>query len=95
MGIETVVAIVASLVTTMSGLGWVLDRNGKRTDSRMDTLLTHMTKVETIINDMRAEMPLRYTLKEDHLRLQEKVYRVENHVYQWGRKPYREDEDEV
>ena len=95
MGIETVVAIVASLVTTMSGLGWVLDRNGKRTDPRMDTLLTHMTKVETIINDMRAEMPLRYTLKEDHLRLQEKVYRVENHVYQWGRKPYREDEDEV
>ena len=95
MGIETVVAIVASLVTTMSGLGWVLDRNGKRTDSRMDTLLTHRTKVETIINDMRAEMPLRYTLKEDHLRLQEKVYRVENHVYQWGRKPYREDEDEV
>lgn len=95
MGIETFVAIVASLVTTMSGLGWILDRNGKRTDSRMDTLLTHMTKVETIINDMRAEMPLRYTLKDDHLRLAEKVYRVENHVYQWGRKPYRDEEDEV
>ena len=26
MGVETIVAIVASLVTTVSGLGWVLDR---------------------------------------------------------------------
>ena len=94
MGIETLVGVIASLITTMSGLGWLLDRNGKRTDARFDTVLAHMAKVERVLNDMRAEMPIRYTLREDHLRLQEKVYRVENFMYQWAKKPYLGDEDE-
>ena len=94
MGFEPLLGILASLVTTMGGIGWLIDRSGKRTESRFDTVLDHMSKVEKVLNDMRAEMPLRYTLKEDHLRLQEKVYRVENYVYQWGRRPYSENDDE-
>ena len=83
MGVETIVAIVASLVTTLSGLGWVLDRNGRRTDARFDTVITHMTKVEKVLNDMRAEMPLQYTLRDDHLRLVEKVEKIESDLILW------------
>jgi len=83
MGVETLVAIVASLVTTMSGLGWILDRNGRRTDLRFDTVIAHMTKVERMINDMRADLPLKYTLREDHFRLTEKVERIESDFIVW------------
>jgi hypothetical protein len=83
MGAESIVAIVASLITTMSGLGWVLDRNGKRTDLRFDTVISHMTKVEKVLNDMRAEMPILYTLREDHIRLAEKVERIESDLIVW------------
>jgi len=86
VGIETIVAIVASLVTTMSGLGWILDRNGKRTDVRFDTVISHMTKVEKVLNDMRAEMPLMYTLREDHIRLTNKVDRIESDLVLWKHK---------
>ena len=86
MGVETLVAIVASLVTTMSGLGWVLDRNGRRTDQRFDTVIAHMTKVERMLNDMRADMPIKYTLREDHLRLSEKVERIETDMVIWRHK---------
>jgi len=86
MGVETIVAIVASLVTTMSGLGWVIDRNGKRTDIRFDTVISHMTKVEKVLNDMRAELPIRYTLREDHIRLTEKVDRIEADFLVWKHK---------
>lgn len=78
MGVETIVAIVASLVTTVSGLGWVLDRSGRRTDLRFDTVIAHMSKVERMINDMRADLPLKYTLREDYYRLSEKVERIES-----------------
>lgn len=37
------------------------------------TLLRHVQNVETMINNMRAELPEKYTLKSDHLRLEEKV----------------------
>ncbi len=80
MGVETLVAIVASLVTTMSGLGWVIDRNGRRTDIRFDTVIAHMAKVEKMLNDMRAELPIKYTLREDHIRLSDKVERIENDI---------------
>ena len=83
MGVETLVAIVASLITTMSGLGWILDRNGRKTDARFDTVIAHMTKVEKVLNDMRAELPLRYTLREDHIRLAEKVDSIEKDVVLW------------
>lgn len=86
MGVETLVAIVASLVTTMSGLGWVIDRNGRRTDLRFDTVIAHMSKVERMLNDMRADMPIKYTLREDHLRLSEKVDRIETDMVIWRHK---------
>jgi hypothetical protein len=86
MGVETLVAIVASLVTTMSGLGWILDRNGRRTDLRFDTVIAHMSKVERMINDMRADLPLKYTLREDHYRLSEKVERIESDFIIWKHK---------
>lgn len=86
MGAETLVAIVASLVTTMSGLGWVLDRNGRRTDQRFDTVIAHMTKVERMLNDMRADMPVTYTLRQDHLRLSDKVERIEGDMAIWRHK---------
>jgi hypothetical protein len=86
MGLETIAAIVASLITTMSGLGWILDRNGRRTDARFDTVIAHMTKVERMINDMRADLPLKYTLREDHYRLTEKVERIESDLIIWKHK---------
>ena len=86
MGIETIVAIIASLVTTVSGLGWVLDRNGRRTDIRFDTVIAHMSKVERMINDMRADLPEKYTLKSDHLRLSDKVERIESDLIIWKHK---------
>ena len=91
MGAETLVAIVASLVTTMSGLGWVLDRNGRRTDQRFDTVITHMTKVERMLNDMRADMPVTYTLRQDHLRLSDKVERIEGDIAIWRQRETSHD----
>lgn len=41
--------------------------------TQMELVLTHVQKVEDIINDMRAELPTKYVLREDHLRLVEKV----------------------
>ena len=86
MGLETLAAIIASLITTMSGLGWILDRNGRRADARFDTVIAHMTKVERMINDMRADLPLKYTLREDHYRLTEKVERIESDLIIWKHK---------
>ena len=86
MGLETLAAVVASLITTMSGLGWILDRNGRRTDARFDTVIAHMSKVERMINDMRADLPLKYTLREDHYRLSEKVERIESDFIIWKHK---------
>ena len=86
MGLETIAAVIASLITTMSGLGWILDRNGRRADARFDTVIAHMTKVERMINDMRADLPLKYTLREDHYRLSEKVERIESDLIIWKHK---------
>jgi hypothetical protein len=41
--------------------------------SQMDLVLAHVQRVEDVINDMRAELPTKYVLREDHLRLAEKV----------------------
>lgn len=40
---------------------------------RMDLVLAHVQRVEDVINDLRAELPTKYVLREDHLRLAEKV----------------------
>lgn len=49
--------------------------------SQMDLVLTHVQKVEDIINDIRAELPTKYVLREDHLRLVEKVENLRLDMY--------------
>jgi hypothetical protein len=39
-----------------------------------------------MINDMRADLPLKYTLREDHYRLSEKVERIESDLIIWKHK---------
>jgi len=53
---------------------------------RFDTVIAHMTKVERMINDMRADLPEKYTLKSDHLRLSDKVERIETDLIIWKHK---------
>lgn len=38
-----------------------------------ENVLAHIKNVEKALNDMRAELPEKYTLKSDHLRLVDKV----------------------
>ena len=38
-----------------------------------ENVLAHIQNVEKSLNDMRAELPEKYTLKSDHLRLVDKV----------------------
>jgi hypothetical protein len=45
-----------------------------------------MAKVEKMLNDMRAELPIKYTLREDHIRLSEKVERIETDILLWKHK---------
>jgi len=73
MGADVLIGVVASIFTTITGFGWIIERSGKR----IDQIINHMEKVESILNEMRADMPLMYTLKEDHLRLANKVERLE------------------
>ena len=83
MGIESVLGIVASLVTTLTGIGIVIDRNGRRIDQRFATIITHMEKVEQALDQVRLELPLKYTLREDHLRLTEKVDEIRADLLLW------------
>ena len=80
--------LIASVVTTLSGLGWIMERSNKR----IETIITHMEKVEVILNELRADLPVKYTMKDEHIRLVEKVDKIEGHVYSWGRKSYNEHE---
>lgn len=50
-----------------------VDRIFAENKSQIDLVLSHVQKVENIINDLRAELPTKYVLREDHLRLVEKV----------------------
>jgi len=83
MGIESVLGIVASLVTTLTGIGIVIDRNGKRIDTRFATIINHMEKMERSIEQVRLELPVKYTLREDHLRLAEKVDELRTDLILW------------
>lgn len=49
--------------------------------AQMELVLTHVQKVEDIINDIRAELPTKYVLREDHLRLVEKVENLRLDLY--------------
>lgn len=78
--------LIASVVTTLSGLGWIMERSNKR----IETIILHMEKVEVILNELRADLPVKYTMKDEHLRLVEKVDKIESNIYSWGRKAYHE-----
>jgi|Laugrefbdmm110sn_1035136.scaffolds.fasta_scaffold34941_2 hypothetical protein len=80
--------LIASVVTTLSGLGWIMERSNRR----IETIINHMEKVEVILNELRADLPVKYTMKDEHIRLVEKVDKIEGHIYQWGRKAYVEHE---
>lgn len=83
MGIESLLGIMASLVTTLTGIGIVIDRNGKRIDNRFATIITHMEKMERSIDQVRIELPIKYTLREDYLRLAEKVDEIRTDLILW------------
>ena len=51
-----------------------------------------MEKVEVILNELKADLLVKYTMKDEHIRLVEKVDKMEGHIYSWGRKPYHENE---
>ena len=85
MGFESVLGIIASLVIpSVGGLAWINERGNRRidkmlekNDAHIESILNHMQKVEQTLADMRSEIPLRYTLREDHIRLSERVNRLE------------------
>ena len=85
MGFESILGIIASLVIpSVGGLAWINERGNRRidkmlekNDQHIESILNHMQKVEQTLADMRSEIPLRYTLREDHIRLSERVNRLE------------------
>lgn len=46
------------------------------------TVLRHVQNVESMINNMRAELPEKYTLKSDFIRLEEKVEKIAIQFFQ-------------
>jgi hypothetical protein len=78
-----IVSFLASVVTTVTGIGWVLERNGKRIDDRFGTIIRHMEKMELVLDNLRTDLPLKYTLREDHLRLSEKVEDIQKDIIVW------------
>ena len=78
-----ILSFLASVVTTVTGIGWVLERNGKRIDERFGTIIRHMEKVEVVLDNLRTDLPLKYTLREDHLRLSEKVEDIQKDLIIW------------
>lgn len=87
MGLEAFLGIIAGIIIpSVGGLAWISERSNKRidqmlekNDKRIEVVLTHIQKVETTITDMRSDLPLRYTLREDHLRLSDRVSKLELH----------------
>ena len=86
MGLEVILGIMASAVTIASSLGWVLDKNGKRIEKRFDSVESKFDAVIEIVTEMRASMPLQYTLREDHLRLTERVDNLQTEIVLWRHK---------
>ena len=79
----TIISFLASVVTTVSGIGWFLERNGKRIDDRFGTIIRHMEKMELVLDNLRTDLPIKYTLREDHLRLSEKVEDIQKDLIVW------------
>ena len=86
MGVDVILGVIASAITVASTLGWVLDRNGKRIDKRFDSVESKFDTVIQIVTEMRASMPLQYTLREDHIRLSEKVDTLQSEIILWKHK---------
>lgn len=76
-------SFLASVVTTVSGIGWVLERNGKRIDDRFGTIIRHMEKMELVLDNLRTDLPIKYTLREDHIRLSDKVDDIQKDLIVW------------
>jgi len=76
-------SVMASVITTITGIGWVLERNGKRIDDRFGTVIRHMEKMEMVLDNLRSDLPIKYTLREDHLRLSEKVEDIQKELIVW------------
>lgn len=47
-----------------------------------ETVLRHVQNVEVMINNMRAELPEKYTLKTDHIRLEERLEKLALQFFQ-------------
>jgi hypothetical protein len=85
MGIESLLGIIAGIIIpTIGGISWLNERSNRRidqmlekNDKRSEVVLTHIQKVESTLNDLRSDLPLRYTLREDHLRLSDRVAQLE------------------
>ena len=85
MGIESLLGIVAGIIIpTIGGISWLNERSNRRidqmlekNDKRVEIVLTHIQKVESTLNDLRSDLPLRYTLREDHIRLADRVAQLE------------------
>ena len=86
-----VLSFLASVVTTVTGIGWVLERNGKRIDERFGTIIRHMEKVELVLDNLRTDLPIKYTLREDHLRLTEKVEDIQKDLIVWKKTESRHE----
>lgn len=74
----------------------LIQENDKRIDALIaantlqnENVLNHIKNVEKALNDMRAELPEKYTLKSDHLRLVDKVEELSIQFYR-----HREKEGE-
>ena len=87
VGLETLLGIIAGvIIPTVGGLAWIGERGNRRidqmlekNDKRIEIVLTHIQKVENTLNDLRSDLPLRYTLREDYLRLSDRVSNLELH----------------
>lgn len=80
MGFDVILGVIASAITLASTLGWVLDKNGKRIDRRFDSVEKKFDTVIEAVTEMRANLPLQYTLREDHIRLAEKVENIQSEL---------------
>jgi hypothetical protein len=74
----------------------LIEENDKRINTLIaantlqnENVLNHIKNVEKALNDMRAELPEKYTLKSDHLRLVDKVEELSIQFYR-----HREKEGE-
>jgi SMC interacting uncharacterized protein involved in chromosome segregation len=66
----------------------LIEENDKRINALIaantvqnENVLSHIKNVEKALNDMRAELPEKYTLKTDHNRLVDKVEELSMQFY--------------